>query len=91
MLLTYRYATLLLLTTLCYAINVTAISLAPTNSSILDAHQEVRDVVMVRQAEVAAMDAKSHAANNNKRKSEEDAAPGKSSDTKECNDVCVIC
>ena len=64
--------------------NFTAVSLAPTNHSILDAIQEVRDVIMLREAEAAALEAKK--INNNKQKQDSD-----SKKENECNDICAIC
>ena len=60
-----------------------AVSLAPTSKTNLDSLQEVRDVLTVRKAEEAAIQAKD--INNKKSKGD-----GTASSKAECNDICAI-
>lgn len=66
-------------------------SFAPTNVTILDALQEVRDAVMVRQAEAAALEAKSKEVDGKQSPLPKSHQPGiKKGEENNCNDVCVI-
>mmetsp|Transcript_8730 Transcript_8730/g.14844 ORF Transcript_8730/g.14844 Transcript_8730/m.14844 type:complete len:843 (+) Transcript_8730:81-2609(+) len=67
-----------------------AVSFAPTNVTILDALQEVRDVVMVRQAEAAALEARSKADGQQSPLPKSHQPGTKKGEENNCNDVCVI-